>query len=112
MMASFPLQLLPAVRIIEGFFFLPSRPFTWDKHIKSGFRAFICLLVALVSVIGATSLDHFISLIGAVCGLPLAFIFPVVCHRNLVAAPGSRDAHVDFALILFGMIVTVVVSVQ
>merc|ERR1719369_2181675 len=75
MMASFPLQLLPAVRIIESFFFLPSRPFTRDKHVKSAFRAFFVLIVAAVSILGATSLDHFVSLIGAVCGLPLAFIF-------------------------------------
>jgi len=110
MLASFPLQLLPAIRIVEGLFLEPSRPFTWDKHIKSAFRVLFLLLLAGVSVVGATSLDHFVGLIGAVCGLPLAFIFPAVCHRRLVAQPGSFAALVDSALVLFGLTVTVVVG--
>jgi len=110
MLASFPLQLLPALRIVEGCFFAPSRPMTWDKHVKSTFRIVFVGLVAGISIAGATSLDHFVSLIGALCGLPLAFIFPAICHHRLVATPWSVAAIMDMALILFGAVVTVLVS--
>mmetsp|Transcript_112627 Transcript_112627/g.290911 ORF Transcript_112627/g.290911 Transcript_112627/m.290911 type:complete len:527 (-) Transcript_112627:336-1916(-) len=110
MLFSFPLQLLPAIRIVEGLFLQPSRPMTWDKHVKSSFRVVFVALVAVTSVCGATSLDHFVSLIGAVCGLPLAFIFPAICHKSLVAAPRSLDAIVDVALVALGMVMTVCVG--
>merc|ERR1712113_489303 len=112
MLASFPLQLLPAIRIVEGLFLQPSRPNTCDKHIKSAFRFVAVLLVACVSLLGATSLDHFVSLIGAVCGLPLAFVFPAICHRQLVATKGSWSAHADVALVVFGLSLTAIVGVQ
>lgn len=112
MFASFPLQLLPAIRIVEGLFLQPSRPNTWDKHIKSAFRVFGVFLVACAALLGATSLDHFVSLIGAVCGLPLAFIFPAICHRQLVATKNSISAHVDTMLVVFGLVLTIIVGVQ
>merc|ERR1711920_316130 len=112
MFASFPLQLLPAIRIVEGIFLQPSRPNTWDKHMKSAFRFVFVLIVACVSFFGATSLDHFVSLIGAVCGLPLAFVFPAICHRQLVATKGSWSAHADVALVVFGLSLTTIVGVQ
>jgi len=110
MLASFPLQLLPAIRLVEGVFLRPSRPMTWDKHVKSSFRVLFVALVAVASVFGATSLDHFVSLVGAVCGLPLAFVFPAICHQRLVATPGSLDALVDMALIVLGAVMTVSVG--
>jgi len=110
MLVTFPLQLLPAIRIVESFFLQPSRPMTWDKHVKSSFRVVFVAFLAMISILGATSLDHFVSLIGAVCGLPLAFIFPAICHRGLVAAPGSLDALVDMALVAVGAVMTVCVG--
>jgi len=112
MLASLPLQLLPAVRIVEGLFLQPSRPLTWDKHIKSLFRIAFLALLAGVSIVGATSLDHFVSFVGAVCGLPLAFIFPAICHRRLVARPGSCSAYADLALVAFGLAVTLCVGIE
>merc|ERR1719277_1324148 len=109
MFSGFPLQLLPAVRIVENLFLQKSRPGTWDKHIKNCFRLFFVFLVANIAVIGSSSLDHFCSLIGAVCGLPLAFIFPAICHRRLVATDGSWAARADVAMVIFGFVLTVVV---
>jgi len=112
LLASFPLQLLPAVRLVENSFLKPSRPGTWDKHLKSAFRFCFVMLLAGVSALGATSLDHFVSLVGACCGAPLAYIFPAFCHLRLVAAPWSGASLLDGALIAFGAILTLAVTVQ
>jgi len=111
-LTSFPLQMLPAIRIVEGLFLSPSRPKTWDKHIKNLVRLACVALVAGVSILAATSLDHFVSIVGAVCGLPLAFIFPAMCHKKLVATPGSAGVGVDWALIVFGVLIMVVVGTE
>merc|ERR1712039_495586 len=103
MLTSFPLQILPALHVVEGIFLGPSRPMTWDKHIKNLFRIVFVGLLAGISIAGATSLDHFVSFVGAVCGLPLAFIFPAICHSRLVAAPGSCAMIADMAMVLLGM---------
>merc|ERR1712039_200722 len=110
MLTSFPLQILPALHVVEGIFLGPSRPMTWDKHIKNLFRIVFVGLLAGISIAGATSLDHFVSFVGAVCGLPLAFIFPAVCHSKLVAAPGSFAYVIDVAVAIFGFAVTVVIG--
>merc|ERR1712125_236826 len=101
---AFPLQLLPAIRLVEGVFLGPSRRFTCDKHLKNLFRVAFIGFMAVIAMVGATSLDHFVSLIGALCGVPLAFIFPAVCHMRLVATPMSMDALVDIALVAFGCV--------
>jgi len=112
MLLSFPLQMLPAIRIVESLFLQPSRPHTCDKHLKSAFRVFFIALVAGVSIFASTSLANFVSLVGAVCGLPLAFIFPAICHRRLVAVRGSCAAFSDLGFIFFGLLVTLVVGVE
>eukprot|EP00929_Paragymnodinium_shiwhaense_P120293 TRINITY_DN92227_c0_g1_i1.p1 TRINITY_DN92227_c0_g1~~TRINITY_DN92227_c0_g1_i1.p1 ORF type:complete len:502 (+),score=49.82 TRINITY_DN92227_c0_g1_i1:55-1506(+) len=110
MLGTYPLQLLPAVRLLEDLVLLPSRPMTCDKHKKNAFRVFLVFVSVSISLAGATSLDHFVSLIGAFCGLPLAYVFPAACHLKLVAKPGSLDAMTDVALILFGSAATVLVT--
>lgn len=112
MIMSIPVQILPALRIIEPIFLGPSRPFTWDKHVKSAFRVLLLSIVALISVLGATSLDHFVSLVGAVCGIPMAYIFPAVAHASLVAAPRSWAAIFDGFMILLGAVLTVAIGLQ
>lgn len=95
MLGTFPLQVLPAVRLIENLFFGPSRPQTCDKHRKNAFRAAFVLLISGVSMLGSSSLENFVSLVGAVCGLPLAFVFPAFAHDRLVQEPrrqAARDA--------------------
>mmetsp|Transcript_72726 Transcript_72726/g.151845 ORF Transcript_72726/g.151845 Transcript_72726/m.151845 type:complete len:617 (-) Transcript_72726:142-1992(-) len=112
MMVSFPLQMLPAIRIVESIFLMPSRPQTCDKHLKSAFRVLFVLLVAGVAIGASTALDNFVSLIGAVCGLPLAFIFPAICHGKLVATRGSLLAITDILFVAFGACVTVAVGLE
>eukprot|EP00440_Ansanella_granifera_P021520 gb/GFBE01023359.1/.p1 GENE.gb/GFBE01023359.1/~~gb/GFBE01023359.1/.p1 ORF type:complete len:518 (+),score=84.14 gb/GFBE01023359.1/:1-1554(+) len=107
-LCSFPLQMLPAARLLENQFFTPvSNPSMPRKAAKTSFRAVFTAFLAYVAYLGADRLDNFVSLIGALCGVPLAFIFPALCHYKIV---GSAKA-IDGALIGFGLTLTVVVTV-
>ncbi|CAE8634812.1 unnamed protein product, partial [Polarella glacialis] len=110
MFCSFPLQLLPAVRLVESGFFTPvSNPTLARKCQKNVFRAGYVAILGLVAILGSTSLDSFVSLIGASFGCPLAFVFPLACHYQLVAQ--SRfEKGVDLLLGVAGSVITLVVS--
>merc|ERR1712186_73402 len=83
MVCTFPLQLMPAVRLVEDNFFSPASNPPWARKCwKNMFRAAYVAFLALVALVGSSSLDHFISLAGAVCGIPLAFVFPSICHAG------------------------------
>lgn len=133
MLCTFPLQLLPAVRLAEDAVgFEPSQTYC-EKCRKSIFRILFVALLAGVAIGGATSLNNFVSLIGALCGLPLAYVYPAICHLNLVsgvteiplaqvtdAADERRSffrrrwqgsALVDIGFIIFGVTFTVVITV-
>lgn len=104
---SFPLQLLPAVRLVESSLFTPmSNPSLPRKSAKTAFRAAYVALLALVAILAASKLDNFVSLIGALCGVPVAFIFPAICHHRLL---GSSPV-TDFCLVVMGLVLMVTVT--
>ncbi len=51
---------------------------------RRGFRSLLVICLALIAFLGASHLDNFVSLIGALCGVPLAFIFPAAAHYILL----------------------------
>jgi len=107
---TFPLQLLPAVRVLEAALFAPrAAPVSLaQKAKKSAFRtAYVCLLAA-ASVLGQTSFDHFVSLIGVACGMPLAFIYPCVCHYQQASSPWQRA--LDAAIAGLGLAAMAVIT--
>ena len=104
---SFPLQFLPATRLLESFFFATvSDPPLLRKVAKSAFRAVVVAFLAGLAVLGASKLDNFVSLIGALCGVPLAFIFPAVAHYILV----KEFIWPDVLLAVFGVVLTILVT--
>jgi len=108
---SFPLQLLPAVRLVEDLFFRPmSNPPLARKCWKSCFRAAYVVFLAMVSVGASTSLDNFVSLIGAVCGVPLAFVFPAICHFHIAARGVPAQRLCDACLAAGGVVLALAVS--
>eukprot|EP00747_Dinoflagellata_sp_TGD_P053223 gnl/TRDRNA2_/TRDRNA2_148349_c3_seq3.p3 gnl/TRDRNA2_/TRDRNA2_148349_c3~~gnl/TRDRNA2_/TRDRNA2_148349_c3_seq3.p3 ORF type:complete len:248 (+),score=34.13 gnl/TRDRNA2_/TRDRNA2_148349_c3_seq3:641-1384(+) len=111
MIATFPLQLLPALRLTEALVFAPmSNPPFERKCRKNIFRAGYVALLCLISIGGATSLDHFISIVGALCGVPLAYVFPAVCHYKIVSGDVRSARVVDLLLIVIGSAATLVVT--
>eukprot|EP00434_Breviolum_minutum_P046464 symbB.v1.2.042053.t1/scaffold9110.1/size4183/1 len=99
--------MLPATRLIESLFFEPvSDPPMSRKLAKTGFRSLLVICLALIAFLGASHLDNFVSLIGALCGVPLAFIFPAAAHYILI----KENQWMDVLLMAIGVVLTVLVT--
>ncbi|KAF1797587.1 transmembrane amino acid transporter protein-domain-containing protein [Mucor lusitanicus] len=109
---SIPLQLFPAIRIMEnGLFTTKSGKnnaiVKWQKNV---FRVFVVFLCAGIGIIGSKDkLDKFVALIGALFCIPLCFVFPPLFHLKALELPPTRRI-ANFALILFGIICMAFVS--
>ncbi|KAI9283197.1 transmembrane amino acid transporter protein-domain-containing protein [Sporodiniella umbellata] len=101
---SIPLQLFPAIRIMENGLFTTksgknNAVVKWQKNV---FRVFVVFLCAVISIIGSKDkLDKFVSLIGALFCIPLCFIFPPLFHLKALELPATRRL-ANYLLILFG----------
>ncbi|KAI5477250.1 vacuolar amino acid transporter 4 [Pseudohyphozyma bogoriensis] len=100
---STPLQLFPAVRIMENGIF--SRSGKHSNTVKWEKNAFRCVVVVGSSVIawaGASDLDKFVSLIGSVACVPLCFCYPAMLHYKACATTRKQKI-ADAALFVFGL---------
>lgn len=112
-MLSTPLQLFPAVRIMEqGIFDVKSGKYSnrvkWQKNI---FRSLTVLGCALISWAGARDLDKFVSLIGSAACVPLCFCYPPLLHLK-ACAQTWRARTIDIGLIIFGTAMAIYTTVQ
>lgn len=75
---STPLQLFPAIRIMENAIFSRSgkynRSIKWKKNI---FRFLLVAMCALIAWGGAGDLDKFVALVGSFACVPLVYVYPV-----------------------------------
>ncbi|KAI8141706.1 transmembrane amino acid transporter protein-domain-containing protein [Fennellomyces sp. T-0311] len=103
---SIPLQLFPAIRIMENGLFTTrsgknNAVVKWQKNV---FRVLIVFLCAWIAIVGSRDkLDKFVSLIGALFCIPLCFVFPPLFHIKALSLPPIRRA-ADIALIAFGVV--------
>ncbi|PHH82414.1 hypothetical protein CDD82_6102 [Ophiocordyceps australis] len=104
-----PVQLFPAVRIIETSLFgeratgKRSLAIKWKKN---GIRTAVMALCVVISMIGATDLDKFVALIGSFACVPLVYIYPAYLHYKGAAEKGWAKA-LDVALMVLGSIAMV-----
>lgn len=82
-----PVQLFPAIRIIEGKLFghLSGKKDQLTKWKKNGFRTAMVLVCGGIAIVGASNLDHFVALIGSFACVPLVYIYPPFLHYKGVA---------------------------
>ncbi|KAJ2766457.1 hypothetical protein IWQ57_004352, partial [Coemansia nantahalensis] len=107
---SMPLQLFPAVRIMEDMMFTRSgRDHKYVKWQKNLFRTATVLLISLIAIYGADRLDNVVSLVGSFCLVPLSFIYPSSMHLRAVARTRWVRAK-DWALIVVGVLTMVYVT--
>lgn len=126
-MFSVPLQLFPALRIIETGLFprgsgKESNVVKWKKN---AFRSGLVLFFLSVAFLGSDSLDNFVSMIGAFACVPLCFIYPALFHwkainsaspSQIAASPvpiskGIYQNMIDIMLVAFGVIMMIYVSI-
>ena len=75
---STPLQLFPAIRIMEnGIFSRSGKTNPYIKWKKNVFRFFLVLMCALIAWGGAGDLDKFVALVGSFACVPLVYVYPV-----------------------------------
>ncbi|KAG0231649.1 neutral amino acid transporter [Actinomortierella wolfii] len=102
-MLSIPLQLFPAIRIMETAVFTRSGKYNpivkWTKNMFRTLTLFGCAAIA----IGAgDDLDKFVSMVGSVACIPLAYIFPAMFHYK--THPYRNTRIFDVLLMVFGAV--------
>lgn len=99
---STPLQLFPAIRILENGLFIRSGKYNvkikWQKNV---FRFCLVFFTAFIAWGGADDLDRFVALIGSFACIPLGYIYPPLLHLKGVAKTTSAKVF-DLILIIFG----------
>lgn len=83
-----PVQLFPALRIIEGKVFgqhTSGKRSLKTKWIKNVFRMALVVLCGVISVLGTGNLDKFVALIGSTACVPLVYVYPAYLHYKGVA---------------------------
>lgn len=115
-LAGDPVQLFPAVRILETSLFgeratgKKSAAIKWQKN---GLRTAIMAACVGVSIVGASDLDKFVALIGSFACVPLVYIYPAFMHYKGAAEKGWVKA-LDIVLMVGGtvaMVFTTLVTV-
>lgn len=110
---STPLQLFPAVSILERGVFA-SKSGKYNDRIKLGknaFRASIVIVSTFAAWLGSNSLDVFVSFIGSVACVPLCFIYPPLLHLRACATK-RRTIILDYVLLAFGIVCVIFAGSQ
>jgi len=107
-----PVQLFPAVRIIETSLFgerATGKKSTAIKWKKNALRTSMMLFCGIIAVLGASDLDKFVALIGAFACVPLVYIYPPWLHLKAVANT-KYEKTVDVVMICVGVVAMVYTS--
>ncbi|KAF9243462.1 amino acid transporter [Melanogaster broomeanus] len=109
---SIPLQLFPAVRILEnGLFTKSGKRDPRVKWLKNLFRFGLVMVCTALSWVGAGDLDKFVSLIGSFACVPLCYVYPAMLHYKAVAKT-RMEKLVDILLGTFGMAAMIFTTIQ
>ena len=105
---STPLQLFPAIRIMESGMFPKSGKFNLKvKWTKNLFRFVVVAVTALIAWGGADDLDKFVALIGSFACIPLVNIYPPLLHMRAYPGRGWVSKLIEGGLCVFGGVVMV-----
>ncbi|ODV69748.1 vacuolar amino acid transporter 4 [Hyphopichia burtonii NRRL Y-1933] len=80
---STPIQLFPAIRLIEQKLFPPSKSGKRSlvvKWLKNLGRCFFVLMTASIALVGGQNLDKFVSFVGCFACIPLVYMYPPILH--------------------------------
>ncbi|OAA37465.1 Amino acid transporter, transmembrane [Metarhizium rileyi] len=108
-LAGEPVQLFPAVRILETSLFgeratgKKSVAIKWQKNVA---RTLVMCLCVGISIVGASDLDKFVALIGSFACVPLVYIYPAYLHyRGVAESPWTKG--LDMATMILGLVAMV-----
>lgn len=122
---STPLQLFPAIRLMESkiFFKKTGRTSTKIKWGKNFFRTVSVLLICVIAYYGGQNLDRFVSFIGCFACIPLVYVYPPILHIKACCQHNESLSRTeinkryklrvfDYILVVIGMIAMVYTTTQ
>lgn len=104
-MLSVPLQLLPAIRIMEARMFEKRQSGKVDvktKWIKNLTRAVVTLFTCVLAWFGSANLDLFVSFVGCFACVPLVYMYPPMLHAKVIGKEQRGFKIMDWVLVVFG----------
>ncbi|KIK10232.1 hypothetical protein K443DRAFT_670855 [Laccaria amethystina LaAM-08-1] len=109
---SVPLQLFPAIRILEnGIFTRSGKADPKVKWLKNCFRFGMVAICTIISWLGAADLDKFVAFIGSFACVPLCYVYPAMLHYRACARTRKQKL-ADIALIVFGLAAAAYTTIQ
>ncbi|KIK66778.1 hypothetical protein GYMLUDRAFT_37905 [Collybiopsis luxurians FD-317 M1] len=109
---SVPLQLFPAIRIMEnGLFTRSGKGDPRVKWTKNLFRFATVVFSGFVSIVGASDLDKFVAFVGCFACVPLCYVYPAMLHYRACARTRKQKV-ADIAMIVFGLFAAAFTTVQ
>ncbi|KAI8954662.1 transmembrane amino acid transporter [Xylaria longipes] len=111
-LAGNPVQLFPALRILEGSIFgrRSGKRSLRTKWKKNAFRSLMVFVCGGVAILGTGNLDKFVALIGSFACVPLVYIYPAYLHYKGIAT--SKAAKIgDLVFIVVGVIAMVYTTI-
>lgn len=116
---STPLQMFPAIRILEHWTFPSSLSGKYNprvKWLKNYFRTGVVIATIAIAWIGANDLDKFVSLVGSLACIPLIYIHPPLLHfkasRQEEQNSNKLVLLLDLLICAFGIIIMFYTSWQ
>ncbi|KAL9614158.1 MAG: hypothetical protein Q9167_001368 [Letrouitia subvulpina] len=101
---STPLQLFPAIRIMEnGLFTRSGKDNPYIKWKKNVFRFLLVMACAMIAWGGAGDLDKFVALVGSFACVPLVYVYPALLHLKGVAETRNQQI-IDIVICTFGVV--------
>ncbi|KAJ4477472.1 vacuolar amino acid transporter 4 [Lentinula aciculospora] len=109
---SVPLQLFPAIRIMEnGLLTRSGKADSRVKWMKNLFRFATVIVTGCISTVGAKDLDKFVAFVGCFACVPLCYVYPAMLHYKACAHTRQKKL-ADVAMIVFGLVAAAFTTVQ
>ena len=100
---TFPLMMVPVVKILEAKVFDGDSENMWRKN---WFRVLLVILCLGIAIAANKSLEHFVSIIGSLACIPLAFMLPAWFHYESVTKLSEKSSGriIDLTILIFGAV--------
>ncbi|KAL0068784.1 hypothetical protein AAF712_004113 [Marasmius tenuissimus] len=111
-MLSVPLQLFPAIKILENGLFTRSGKVSMRvKWLKNFFRFATVFFTSGLAAAGAKDLDKFVAFVGCFACVPLCYVYPAMLHYK-ACAHTRKQKLADIVMIVFGLLVALFTTIQ
>lgn len=109
LMFSYPLSIYPTNSTIETYLYSGIQNESVKYWVCNFSRFLVCFAACFCAIIFHSILDQFLGLTGAILGIPIILIVPLLCHYKLCAIDRFQRG-VDVVLISISIFVSIICS--